>query len=104
MQASRSSRVSSAPISRYHQGFTQKIEENSKRRASVLSLALNTDPAAMEIEQSFRNSQAETQSPKLSGNGRFALVESLEDATLPFSLNANAGIADFEYKLPSLIR
>ena len=66
MQASRSSRVSIGPISRYNQGFTQKIEENSKRRASVLSLALNTDPAAMEIEQSFRNSQAETQSPKFS--------------------------------------
>jgi hypothetical protein len=58
----------------------------------------------MEIEQSFRNRQTETESAKLPGNGTLALMERLEDSTLPFRLNANAGVGDFEHKPSSLVR
>src|ERR1700730_5869705 len=81
-------------INRCNQRFAQKIERNSKRRAPVFSFAVNTDRPAVEIEQSFRNGQTQTQSPELSRNRTFALVESLEDASLPFRLDANARVTD----------
>src|SRR2546427_2506328 len=95
MQPSRSCDLPICSLRRCNQRFAHKFEKHSKRRAPVFPLALYSDRAAVEIEQSFRNGQAEAQSPKLSGNGRLALIKSLEDATLLFRLNANAGIADF---------
>ena len=58
----------------------------------------------MEIEQSFRNGQAKPESAELPGDRAFALMESFEDLILPLRLNADAGVADFEYKPLSLIK
>src|ERR1700730_19449510 len=100
MQASRSCDCRICLISRCDQWFAQQIEKNSKRRAPVFSFAVNTDRPAVEIEQSFRNAQAQTQPPELSRNRTFALVEILEDATLPLRFDTNPSIADFEYTCP----
>src|SRR5712691_10243374 len=103
-QTSRWCDVTPGLIDRCNKRFAQKIEKNAKSRAPVFSLALQTNLAAVEIEESFRNGQAQTQSPELSRNRTFALVESFEDATLPLRFDANASIADFEYELTILIR
>ena len=97
-------RIPSCLIGRCNHGFAQKIEKNSKGCAAIPSFAVNSDRAAVKIEQSLRNGQTETQSPEFSGNGACALVEGLEDAALPLRLNANPGIGDFKYELPSFIR
>src|SRR5438105_5855879 len=60
-QASRSCYVSTRRISRSNLWFAQKTEKNSKCRASIFSFAVNSDPPAVEIEQSFGNGQAEAE-------------------------------------------
>ena len=57
----------------------------------------------MEVEQRFRNRQAQTQSAKLPGDRRFALLESFEDPALLFGLNADAAVSDFERKTRSFV-
>ena len=52
----------------------------------------------MEVEQRFRNGEAQTQSAKLPGDGWFALLESLENPALLLGLNADPGVGDFEHE------
>src|ERR1700730_10692923 len=80
-------------------GFTQDLKENSKRRAAVFALALHADFAAMQIEQRFRNRQTQAQAAELPGDGAFPLLERLKDLALPFRLDADSSVIDFNDKL-----
>src|SRR4030095_7692885 len=68
------------------------------RRAETSATALRFNSAVVEIDETLRNCESETESAELSAYRRISLFECLKVGRPPLWLNANSGVGNFEMK------
>src|SRR5207248_5328432 len=76
----------------------QSVQRNLERRAETSATAIRFNSAVVEIDETFRNCESETQSAELPGYRRISLLKWLKQRSQPLRFNSNPGVGNFEMK------
>src|SRR5712691_6791680 len=81
----------------------QNVQRDAKSRTLIAPATFRDNRAAMQLDDIFRDRQAEPEPAKLPGHGAFALLEGIEQRGLLFNWDPDAGIDDLDLKMPGVV-